>query len=216
MAGSGETAEAAFGARLEGMRASVLAFLSRLTHDIHAAEDLTQETFLRAILLHREGGPPERLSGWIFRVAYRAALDGMRRRRRVPTLPLDRARDIPGEPERDPRAPGLVVLDGWTVDRDRAIEELRGAVLSLPAGTRDLFLARYGSGRSCREAAAHVGISGPNAKVRMMRGRRWIAGRVLARLREERESVVREARAGSARPPASPRCRVLSVPRPAG
>ncbi len=216
MAGSGETAEAAFGARLEGMRGAVFGFLSRLTRDIHAAEDLTQETFLRALLLHREGGPPDRLSGWIFRVAYRAALDGMRRRKRVPTLPLDRARDVPAEPERDPRTPGFVVLDGWAVDRDRALEELRGAVFALPAGTRDLFLARYGSGRSCRDAAAHVGISWTNAKVRMLRGRRWIAERVLVRLREERESVFREAPAAPARLPDSPRCRVPSIPRPAG
>lgn len=216
MAGFGETAEGAFGARLEGMRGAVFSFLRRLTRDLHAAEDLTQETFLRALLLHREGSSPESLPSWIFRVAYRAALDGMRRRRRVPTLPLERARDVPGPSDPDPRTPGFVALEGWLVDRDRALEELRGAVFALPAGTRELFLARYGSGRSCREAAAHVGISWTNAKVRMMRGRRWIAGRVLSRLREERESVVREAPVASARRTDSPHRRGLSISRPAG
>src|SRR5437867_12822145 len=107
MGDSEGTAEAAFGQRLEDLRSSVFEFLRRLTHDVHAAEDLTQEIFLRALLVHRAGSVPQRLSGWIFRVAYRAALDGMRRRQRIPTVPLDGARESLPQPDADPQPPGV-------------------------------------------------------------------------------------------------------------
>ena len=187
MVATAGAAEARFGAQLEGLREPLFEFLRRLTRDYHAAQDLTQETFLRAILLYRAGSTPDRLSGWIFRVAYRAALDGMRRRRRVPTVPFEGSWDSIPEGDPDPRPPDVAVIDGRAIDRDRLIEEVRGAVFALPSGTRELFLARYGSGQSCREAAAIAGVSPANAKIRMMRGRRWIARRVLARLQEEAE-----------------------------
>ncbi|HET6202641.1 MAG TPA: RNA polymerase sigma factor [Planctomycetota bacterium] len=199
MAGLGETAETAFGERLEGLRGPVFEFLRRLTRDYQAAEDLTQEIFLRALLVYRAGTVPQRLSGWIFRVAYRAALDGMRRSRRLPTYPIEAAVEGLPQPEPDSRTPGQVVIEGWPVDRDRALEEVRGAIFALPERTRELFLARYGTGRSCREAATLAGISSTTARVRMLRGRRWIAGRVTARLREERKSLLAGAPGEAAR-----------------
>ena len=184
MASSVDAAEAVFAKELERLRGPVFEFLRRITHDYHTAQDLTQETFLRALHARRTQGAPARLSGWVFRVAYRAALDGVRRRSVPATFALDREAEALPDREPDSRSQGLVVIEGMVVERERLLEEVRGAIFALPWKYRDLFIARYEGGLNCRRAAALLGISRENAKIRLHRGRHWIARRVIGRLRE--------------------------------
>lgn len=57
------------------LRMPVERYLSGILHDAAAAEDLTQETFLRLFQELRKGTPIRHLKGWVFRVAYNLAID---------------------------------------------------------------------------------------------------------------------------------------------
>jgi len=72
---------ASFGELVRRYQVPVLHFLQRKCRSSADAEDLTQETFLRAFrkLSHYRSGAPFR--PWIFTVAYRIALNSMRGRR---------------------------------------------------------------------------------------------------------------------------------------
>lgn len=175
------TEEAAFADALERVRNRLIRFLRRVTRDHHLAQDLTQETFLRALRAHRRGSPPGRIQGWLFCVAYRVAIDRMRRK--VPPSPAGRLDDR-AAPCRDPGPDPAdrLRIAGVPVSRERALAEVRDAIADLPLNYRELFRAHYEGGLSCREAGGLLGIRRDNAKVRLLRGRRWIARRLRDRL----------------------------------
>ncbi|MBZ0089103.1 MAG: sigma-70 family RNA polymerase sigma factor, partial [Thermoanaerobaculia bacterium] len=62
-------------------RGALLAFLRRLVRDGGLAEDLLQETFVRAIRAGRAGADPERLRSYLFTIARNLAADHFRRPR---------------------------------------------------------------------------------------------------------------------------------------
>lgn len=69
---------------------SVMGFVLRIVGDRAAAEDLVQETFWRAwnhgAAFRRERGT---FSAWLFAIARNAAIDRLRRNRKVQTVPLE-------------------------------------------------------------------------------------------------------------------------------
>ncbi len=61
-------------------------FLLSLCHDYHTAEDLVQETFLRAHL-YVEHYDDERIKSWLFTVAHNVFIDHIRRQKRLKVKP---------------------------------------------------------------------------------------------------------------------------------
>lgn len=64
-------------------------FLARLIRSPDDAQELTQETFLRAYEALARWTPDARLSTWLFRIARNLAFDWLRRGKRVGFVPLD-------------------------------------------------------------------------------------------------------------------------------
>ncbi|MEE8148621.1 MAG: sigma-70 family RNA polymerase sigma factor [Longimicrobiales bacterium] len=56
----------------------------RLTRNAHDAEDLVQETFLRAYQSFDSYTPGTRIRAWLYTILYRVRIDAYRRRRRSP------------------------------------------------------------------------------------------------------------------------------------
>ena len=140
----------------------VYRFALRLTHDPHAAEDLTQETFLRA--WRRQGllRHPEALRGWLFRIATNLWRDQLRRgQRRVAQagpLPVDFAGSTP-PPERS-------VED--QEDLRRALEAMEG----LPGRQREVLYLCACEGLSAAEIAGVLGISNDAVKANLCLARK--------------------------------------------
>src|SRR5215813_8318877 len=65
---------------LERYEAPLFQFLVGMLRDHHQAEDVLQETFVRA-LERLDGVDPEHLRGWLFTVAYHQALLARRRQK---------------------------------------------------------------------------------------------------------------------------------------
>ncbi len=150
-------------------RARVYRYLLSMARDPDTAEDLTQETFLRA--LRGLGGLRDRaaLVSWLDRVATNVFLDWVRaegRRRQAYTggqegQDADLIAEIPD--------PGMRV--------DRRVEQaqmskcVRGFVDELPDDYRAVILLHDAHGLSSQEIAEILGVSVATAKIRIHRAR---------------------------------------------
>src|SRR4051812_582925 len=65
-------------------RGPLVAYLTRLVHDHAAAEDLCQETFLKAIQSWDRRTSPAGTIAWLYRIATNPAYDYLRRQRARP------------------------------------------------------------------------------------------------------------------------------------
>jgi RNA polymerase sigma-70 factor, ECF subfamily len=164
---------AALSALFEAYADRVYRLALGVLRDPTAAEDIVQETFLSAIThLDRFEGRSS-LGTWLYRVAYNASIDRLRRRTNEP-LP-------PDEPEADPETGEAVPLprsivdwattpERWLSDREVSAE-LDRAIGGLPESLRVVFLLRDIEGLSTEETAEALGLTPGAAKVRLHRAR---------------------------------------------
>src|SRR5215213_2295332 len=61
----------------------LLAYLTRLVSDREAAEDLCQETFIKAMRGWEQRDAAASVTAWLYRIATNTAYDFLRRRRRI-------------------------------------------------------------------------------------------------------------------------------------
>jgi RNA polymerase sigma-70 factor (ECF subfamily) len=143
--------------------ADLYAYVASLLRDRAAAEDVTALAFERAYRRRalydvRRGSA----RAWLFAIARNAALDELRRRRRVGAL----VREIADDEVDDE-------LDAQMTERRFAVRE---ALASLPAEERELILLKFLGRLSNGELARVLGCSESNAGTRLHRA--------LERLRE--------------------------------
>jgi RNA polymerase sigma-70 factor, ECF subfamily len=165
---------AAFDRLVEERSGEVYALLYRLTEDAEEAQDLTQETFLRAFQhISRFRGDAD-LKTWIYRIAINQARNRWRwwrRRRRDQTVSLDMESGERQEPlsaslpDREGRNPEQETLSR---ERERA---LRKALQTLSRPFREAVILRDVEGLSYEEIAATLEVSIGTVKSRLSRGR---------------------------------------------
>ena len=126
--------------------ASLFRYLQRLTGDADAAEDLTQEVFVR---LYQRGAMPDDVRGWMAAVAHNLLRDekrtGKRRLELLQSRPLDVHRG------------GDVAADEQVLGEERR-RRVRTALDRLSERDRRMLLLRH-EGYSYREIAPLVGVS---------------------------------------------------------
>jgi RNA polymerase sigma-70 factor (ECF subfamily) len=84
--------EAAYRELLHRYERPVFSLIYRMVRDRTAAEDLSQETFIKVLNALDSYRPEYRFSSWIFKIANNAAIDHLRKRE-LNTLSLDGAPD---------------------------------------------------------------------------------------------------------------------------
>jgi RNA polymerase sigma-70 factor (ECF subfamily) len=141
------------------------------TRDHHLAEDLTEQTFLRALdalprFEERGEADGSTFRVWLFQIARNQARNEHRRRARHPQSPLDAAADIAA-----PDDPVRVVTQ-----RDTAATAWR-AVQALPEDRRRAIVLRFVNELSTAEIAAVMGRSEGAVRVLIHRGLRSVAER---------------------------------------
>ena len=137
--------------------ARLYGFLARLTGNVHAAEDLVQEVFLRILRFRSRYDAAGAFETWLFRIARNVAIDRHSRVHRE--VSVDALRDIPalqGSP-----------LDAVTTTEDH--EALARALAEIPVHHREALLLRAVAGLSHREVAAVLGCSEQASRVRVHR-----------------------------------------------
>jgi RNA polymerase sigma-70 factor (ECF subfamily) len=135
-------------------RRPILAYLVRLVGDREAAEDLCQETFLKALRSWARHDPAASPVAWLYRIATNTAYDHLRRRRRAALAPLVEVDTLAGAPA------GLDESEG-----------VRRALAQLPARYRVPLLLHACAGHSLYEIADALGCSHAAVKMRLLRAR---------------------------------------------
>jgi RNA polymerase sigma-70 factor (ECF subfamily) len=121
----------------------IYAHCYRMLSNHHDAEDITQETFLRAIKSIDDLRQEDRLTSWLYAIASNLCLDQIRRRRRLWWIPL---------PEGDIDLPLAFGNDTATqVEQDDLV---RRALRALPPKDALCLVLRTTEGFSCGEVAA--------------------------------------------------------------
>jgi RNA polymerase sigma-70 factor (ECF subfamily) len=74
--------------------AAIVRYIHGLVPAIQQAEDLAQDTFLKAYLALNSGEPPDNPRAWLYRIATNASLDYLRRRNRFGMVGLHRLANV--------------------------------------------------------------------------------------------------------------------------
>ena len=137
----------------------VMAWLLRNGFARADADDLLQETFLRAFRsLATFDAARGSLRGWIGAIARNVVVDSVRRSNPPPVATV-RDRAACPDPARE-------------FDNREDVEQLLASIRRLPARDRELIALRFGAGHGNKAVAEELGMSEGNAAVRLHRALR--------------------------------------------
>jgi RNA polymerase sigma-70 factor (ECF subfamily) len=133
----------------------------RILGDVHAAEDVVQETFIKvmkSLHTYRADGP---IQAWLYRIGYREAITATRKRREVPIDPEEMLRSG------DRTLPSVE----HSVLATELVQTLDHAIAQLSDPLRATFTLRDIEGLSTTEVAEILDVSESAVKMRLARAR---------------------------------------------
>lgn len=152
--------DTAFAVLFEQFHAPILNYLHRMVSDRALAEDLTQDTFIKAYKALPKTKPDLAFKAWLYRIATNTAISHLRRGKIVKWLPIIGEREQGGERlER-------------SVTRQADIAD---ALDQLPKHYAAVLLLRHYQGLSLAETAEALDITENAAKLRLFRARKAFA-----------------------------------------
>lgn len=170
MAGVVDAGSAALEARLVPFRPQVQRHILAMVRNPAEAEELTQDTYARALERASQLRDPQAALAWLYRIATTVALDRLRRRRPA-TVPLDTVaptgEEIEQAEERE-QAPSLLEAGLESSEMSACVQ---GYLAALPDDYRIAILLHDGEGLGNPEIAELLGCSLATAKIRVHRAR---------------------------------------------
>jgi RNA polymerase sigma-70 factor (ECF subfamily) len=134
-------------------------WLYHLTRDRHAAEDLTQETFLRALAAVKSFRPGSNFRAWVFRIGHNNFVNQKRADRRTKhQLPDDAPAHDVGTAESD-------------AENREALQVVERALAELPPEFRAALMLHVYEGMSFREVAKALSTTEETARWRAFKAR---------------------------------------------
>ncbi len=152
----------AYALLVERYGGALFRYLLRLVGRPDEADDLVQESFLRAYLSLASYDAQYRFSTWLFRIAHHRAVDWLRAQRPAPQTAEEwlPAEDCPQEE-------AFAAL---------AAEQVRAALARLAPAQRAVLELTFYEGLSCREVAQVLGCPVGTVKSRLSHARRALRG----------------------------------------
>jgi len=155
------TGGSAFSRLLAMLRPDLLRFACWLARDRSVAEDVVQETLIRAWKSRDELRDPAAVRPWLFTIARREHAR-LHERKRLPTVDVDEIEAL-GDP-------------ALATDGDAGLEDLRRAILQLPDEYREPLVMQVLGGLSTVEIAGELGLTQPAVLTRLFRARNRLRG----------------------------------------
>ncbi len=152
--------QAAFAQLFEQYHAPILNYLHRMVSDRALAEDLTQDTFIKAYNALPRTKPDLAFKAWLYRIATNTAISHLRRGKIIRWLPFVTDRETPDEHIEK------------SVARKMDISE---ALSKLPQHYATALLLRHYQGLSLAETAQALDVTENAAKLRLFRARKAFA-----------------------------------------
>ena len=139
----------------------------RMCGDLQIAEDAAQETFIQAWLHISNFRPQTSLRSWLYRIAVNAAIDMLRREKRILPGDLD-------EMQLKDSRPGPEAF----LAQEERITTVQKAIASLPEGSRVVLVLREYEGMSYQEIAETLDIPVGTVMSRLNYGRKVLKDRL--------------------------------------
>ena len=149
-----------FNLGLTGSLARLRVYALSLTRNGDRADDLVQQTVLKALAGRESFLPGSNFAGWLFRIQRNEFISELRRTRPIVDVFEEVADTLQVAPRQEV---GLV------------LREFVGDFRQLPRGTRQALLLAQLEGLSYQQIADHVGIAQGTVKSRISRGRASLA-----------------------------------------
>ena len=172
--------EAAFSTLVEKYQKQVHALAWRKIGDFHIAEEITQDTFLKAYQKLATLKKPHRLAGWLYVIATRCCQAWLRKKR-IQTEPLEKINNEELEPEAYSRYVAEEEAKVTVEAQRRIVKQL---LATLPESERTVITLHYFGDMTCERMSEFLGVSANTIKSRLRRARN--------RLKKE-EPMIREA-----------------------
>lgn len=153
-----------FGPRIYG-------FLRRLTQEDALAEDLTQETFLRAAERFDTFRGEGKISNWLYRIATNVFRDHLRKHRGEERRLWEETESTDGDGDEFSAVPDPLPSAPELVERRAVTQCVRDCIGALPAPYRAALLLYAVEGKTVEESAAILGCSKGALRVRLYRAR---------------------------------------------
>lgn len=164
MTAAGDTTEA--GGLFTAYHDRIYRYVAGMVQDPSEAEDLTQDTFLRAYRGRESLRDPNAVRGWLYRIATHVCLD--RLRQRVPQVSIDGeegARQVASVRSESPSALEITEREETSACVQRCLD-------FLPDSYRAVILLHEAHSLTAAEIAGLLGVSLATVKIRLHRARR--------------------------------------------
>ena len=149
--------------------ARIYNYAYRLVGNAEDAQDLTQESFLKAYRALLRGAQPVNLSAWLYRVASNTCMDLLRRRRLIHWQPLENLLAVLNVNVAGARSPEEEMLRSER--RAEQQTEIERVLAQLPPRYRMYLILRERESFSYQEIASITGDSLDTVKVTLYRAR---------------------------------------------
>jgi RNA polymerase sigma-70 factor (ECF subfamily) len=170
--------EEAFADIVKRYQRPVFSIVVRMVRDAGLAEDLTQETFIKAFRALKTYDPRRKLSSWLFTIAHNTTIDHLRRKS-LQTVPLETDGEEPDPLYRLP-VDGTASPERTAMSRDlaRAFEQELQAIRPEYA---EILVLRFQEGLAYEEISEVTGLPMGTVKTHLFRARRQLANRLADR-----------------------------------
>jgi len=156
----GTTATSAFARLLETLRPDLVRFAFWLARDRAVAEDVVQETLIRAWKSREEIKDPAATRPWLLTIVRREHAR-LYERKRLPTVDLAEVEAL-GDP---------ALVSGEVSDGEAGLDDLRRAILKLADEYREPLVMQVLGGLTTSEIAEQLGLTQPAVLTRLFRAR---------------------------------------------
>jgi RNA polymerase sigma-70 factor (ECF subfamily) len=151
--------------------ARIYSYLRRLTQDAALAEELTQDTFLRALEHLQTFRGEGSVSNWLYRIATNLFRDYLRTHKGKTLLSWDEGEGAAMEAALLAQVPDPAPPLPQVLQQQAVTQCVRDCVVALPAPYRAALLLYAIEGKSVEETAVILGCSKDAVKVRLHRAR---------------------------------------------
>ena len=173
----------AFSVLVRKYQKQVHALAWRKIGDFHIAEEITQDTFLKAYKRLPTLKKPQRFVSWLYVIAANRCSSWLRKKR-LWTQPLEELEETDDDPLQKATYSGYVIEENERTAVDAQREVVKKLLAKLQESERTVITLHYFGEMSCTEIGAFLGVSANTIKSRLRRAQQ--------RLRKE-EPMIRDA-----------------------
>ena len=178
--------DSAFDILVEKYQKSVHTLAWRKIGDFHYAEEITQDTFLRAYQNLSTLRNPNQFSGWLYVIANRLCLHWLRKQK--PAKQLQSLEDTPMEEVEESAYVRYVLEQRETEATEHRFEIVKKLLEKLPESEYTVMTLYYLGEMTTKEIGKFLGVSVETIRTRLHRARK--------RLQKEEELLIREVLGG--------------------